>query len=199
MDWIFDNLQILLFIAAGIAYSINSLRQAKAELEDERNREQQPVDLEEIFGPDFDFNSPPDRQPQTEVINPPPLPSIQPNPQSPPATPRVKREFPQAGQSPQYPESPHQKSPALGTIETELERQRTLEQKILALRQNRESRNSGAAATQRSVAAKNTNALTAKHQKTTTTENLRSRLRNPKETRRAIVLREILGAPVGMR
>jgi len=200
MDWIFDNLQILVFIGAGIAFWVNSMRQARAEAENERNKP--PVDLDEVFGPDFDFNAPPK---QTEVFlpppvsgspqgaKPPPLPGQQPQPIQ-----RSRREFPQGTPTPQRPQSPHQPAPQ-EMVNAELERQRSLEQRILALRQNREGRKTGAAATQRSVEAKRATKSGAPDASPTLKDGIRSRLRSPREARRAIVLREILGSPVGLR
>jgi len=200
MDWIFDNLQILVFIGAGIAFWLNSMRQAKAEAENERN--QPPVDLDEVFGPDFDFNSPPphgEAPRQTEVFLPPPVSA------SPPPVPaqrtqtsqRERREFPQGTPTPQRPQSPHHPAEA---INAELERQQNLEQRLRALRQNRESRSSGAAATQRSVVAKRAASRGgAPDAEPIALDGIRSRLRSPREARRAVVLREILDSPVGMR
>lgn len=202
MDWIFDNLQVLVFIAAGIAYSLNSMRQAKAEAEARREREQNPVDPEDVFGPDFDFNQPPDRQPQTEVFLPPPLPAEPQPAQAPTASTRERRGFPQAEPTPERPQAPHSpRQPALqDALNAELERQRSLEQRILSLRQNRESRNSGAAATQRSVVANRAASRGGVPDvEPSALDGIRSRLRNPREARRAIVLREILDAPLGMR
>ncbi len=202
MDWIFDNLQILFVVAAGVAYWINSMRQAKEEAENERN--QPPVDLEEVFGPDFDFDAPPPRgeEPQqTEVFLPPPV-AASPPPipsQAPKSSQRERRDFPQASPSPQRPKSPHQPG-GQEAVNAELERQRHLEERIRALRQKRDSRSSGAAATQRSVVAKRA----AKQGGVPDVEpialdGIRSRLRSSREARRAVVLREILDKPVGMR
>ena len=208
MDWIFENLQILFFIAAAVAFWLNSMRQAKAEAEAERERERErenapEVDLDEVFGPDFDFNSPPQ---QAEVFLPPP---VTPSPQgaAPPPLPgtqpvqRERRDFPQGTptpQRPQRPQSPHKSAPQ-ESVNAELERQRNLEQRIRALRQNREGRGSGAAATQRSVVAQRAARKGAVDAEPISIDGIRSRLRNPREARRAVVLREILDSPVGMR
>lgn len=197
MDWIFDNLQILFFIAAGVAFWLNSMRQAKAEAEAEREREQNPIDLDEVFGPDFDFNAPPRH---TEVFLPPPV-SAAPPPlpgQAPQASQRDRREFPQGAPTPQRPQSPNRPA-AQEAINTELERQRNLEQRIRSLRQNRDGRSSGAAATQRSVVAERAARNGAANAEPTSIGGIRSRLRDPREARRAVVLREILDSPVGMR
>lgn len=199
MEWIFENLQILFVIAAGLAYWVNSIRQAKAEAEAERN--QPPVDLDEVFGPDFDFNSPPQH---TEVFLPPPV-SASPQGVAPPPLPgqalqpsvRERREFPQAAPTPQRPQSPHRPAPQ-EAANAELERQRNLEQRILALRQNRGKRSSGAAATQRSVVAERAARKGVTDAEAIESSTIRNRLRDSQEIRRAIVLREILGPPVGM-
>jgi hypothetical protein len=200
MEWIFDNLNILFVVAAGVAYWLNSMRQAKAEAENERN--QPPVDLDEVFGPDFDFNPQPRH---TEVFLPPPV-SASPHGGAPPPLPgqrpqssqRERREFPQGSVTPQRPQSPHQPF-AQVDVNAELERQRSLEQRIHSLRQNREGRKTGAAATQRSVAAERAARRGTQDAEPIALDGLRSRLRSPREARRAIVLREILDTPVGMR
>jgi len=200
MDWIFDNLQILFVIAAGVAYWINNMRQAKEQAE--QDREQEPIDLDEVFGPDFDFG---ERPQHTEVFLPPPV-AVSPKGAAPPplpgqrlqATQRERREFPQGSPTPQRPKSPNQ-SLSQDTVNAELERQRNLEQRIHALRQNREGRSSGAAATQRSVVAKRAARNGAVDAEPTSIGGIRSRLRDPSEARRAVVLREILDSPVGMR
>jgi len=200
MDWIFDNLQILFVIAAGVAYWLNSMRQAKAEAENERN--QPPVDLDEVFGPDFDFGAPPRH---TEVFLPPPV-AASPQGAAPPPLPgqrpqtsqRERRAFPQGSATPQRPQSPHQPV-AQAEVNAELERQRSLEQRIHSLRQNREGRKTGAAATQRSVVAERAARRGTQDAEPIALDGLRSRLRSPREARRAIVLREILDTPVGMR
>jgi len=65
MSWVFDNLQIVIAIAAGVAYWLNNMRQAK----ESREQDVPPVDAEDIFGPDFDFG-----EPESVVPKPPPLP-----------------------------------------------------------------------------------------------------------------------------
>lgn len=209
MDWIFENLNILFVAAAAVAYWLNNMRQAKAEAEAERERERNPIDLEEVFGPDFDFNPPPQRSgpPQhTEVFLPPPV-SAPPHGAAPPPLPgqrpqpssqRERRDFPQGTPTPQRPKSPVQPH-GQESVNVELERQRNLEQRIRALRQNREGRGSGAAATQRSVVAQRAARKGAVDAEPISIDGIRSRLRDPREARRAVVLREILDSPVGMR
>ena len=205
MDWIFDNLQILVFIAAGVAFWLNSLRQAREEAEQDHEHDDRPVDVEEIFGPNFDFN---ERPPQSEVFLPPPVTTSQ-APAAPPplpgqaAQPRVShaRDFPTGSPMPQRPVSPHQ-TPTPDSHSAELERQRKLDERLRSLRQHRDSRPTGAAATQRSVEAKRAarkGVVAEEAADPTSLGGIRSRLRSSREARRAIVMREILDTPVGMR
>ena len=218
MDWIFENLQILFVIAAAVAYWLNSLRQAKEEGEQDHGRDDRPVEVEDIFGPDFDFNSPPSQQrgdspPQGEVFLPPRVATSQSVGSVPPPLPgqqelrremREARNFPSASpmpQRPQGPVSPHQTTAAPASHAEELERQRKLDERLRSLRHNREKRSTGAAATQRSVVAKRAarKGVVEEVADPTSIGGIRSRLRSTREARRAIVMREILGTPVGMR
>lgn len=219
MDWIFDNLQILFVIAAAVAYWLNNLRQAReAEAIDERDDEPE-IDVESVFGPDFDFGDHPERQrppqsSQAEVFLPPPIasqPAATPPPlpgqANPAGTAQHRREFPGGTPTPprpQRPTSPHQTVTAESAVQKELERQQTLAQRLSSLRANRSNRQGGAAATQKSVAehrASRRSGAPAEAPATTPIElvGIRARLKSPQEARRAVVLREILDTPVGMR
>jgi hypothetical protein len=218
MDWIFDNLQILFVIAAAVAYWLNNLRQAREEVINERDDEPE-IDVESVFGPDFDFGDHPEAQhrpqsSQAEVFLPPPItsqPAVTPPPLPGQATPvgtaQHRREFPGGTPTParpQRPASPHQVVTAEAAVQKELERQQTLEQRLKTLRANRSSRQGGAAATQKSVAAHRASrrsGASAEAPATTPIElvGIRARLKSPQEARRAVVLREILDTPVGMR
>lgn len=203
MDWLLDNLQILFVIAAGVAYWLNSMRQAKEEAR--QQRDEPPHDPDEVFGPDFDFNEqPPPRQSEVFLpppVAPPPYGSAPPPPlpgQRSPSVGRERRDFPAGSPTPQRPVSPHQ-ARGQENHNAELERQRSLEERIMSLRKNRDKRGSGAAATQRSVVARRNASRGVSDEVPISIDGIRSRLRSPREARRAIVLREILDTPVGMK
>ncbi len=217
MDWILDNLIILFLIAGGLASWLNSVRQAREEAKQDRQHDEQPADVDEIFGPDFDFGErsqkPGESPPQTEVFLPPPVTTSQ-SPSGPPPLPEQRqqpasaaainqaREFPTGTPTPERPRSPHKKEITGDSHSRELERQRKLQERIRSLRHNRGKRSTGAAATQREVEAKRAarkGLMVEEVADPTSLGGIRSRLRSQRETRRAIVMREILGAPVGMR
>ncbi len=145
MDWIFDNIQILVAIGAGIALWLNKRHE---EREQQRQMEEEgPADWEEEeFGPEE--TSPP---PQIVIHQrkPPPLPP---------------------------------------TENAEAVRQREMMERLKALRAERNAQ----------AATKNAPART-KTSPAMVPGSLQSRLRDRGEIRRAIVLREILGPPVGLR
>jgi hypothetical protein len=184
MDWVLDNLNVIVFLAAGVAYWLNSMRQAKEEARQQREAEQLEDFREETYTP----------PPHTEVFLPPPVvppplpgqPMVRPPRGMPEAPPTLRR-------SPQP-----QVAMAQDAYEVELERQKALEERILSLRQNREKRSGGAAATKRAAAKRNSPAPGGKPE-IVQTGGIRARLRDRSEARRAIVMREILGTPVGMR
>jgi len=201
MDWLLDNLQILFILAAAAAYWLNSMRQAREEAR--REHEAPPYDPGEMHGADDGYEVPrhtevflpPPVSPPPRVGGgvPPPLPGQRVQP-----VPRERRDFPGGSPTPQRPLSPHQAG-GHESQQAELERQRSLEERIMSLRQNREKRGSGAAATQRSVVAQRNAKRGVEDAVSTSIDGIRSRLRSPREARRAIVLREILDKPVGMR
>jgi hypothetical protein len=168
MEFIFDNFQIVIIVAGAIAYFLNNLRQAK---EAERQaREEQPVEYEDVFGPDFDFGEAVDHR--RPAVPPPLVVTSRPPPPLPP-------------------------EPAMRIVsanERELQRQQQLQERLSDLRRARSEGREDARATRVRVAAKSRpGAVVA------VSTSLRSRLRNKGELRRAIVLREILGPPVAFK
>jgi type IV secretory pathway VirB10-like protein len=69
MNWVLDNLNIVIAIAAGIAYWLNNMRVSKEEAR-RQAEEPPPEESEDVFGPDFDFGEP-ETSPPTDM--PPPL------------------------------------------------------------------------------------------------------------------------------
>jgi outer membrane biosynthesis protein TonB len=192
MQWIFDNLQILIAGAALVAYWLNNMRQAKEEAA--RERQEAEAEAEDVFGPDFDFGTPQD------------------DPASRPAAPQPPP-MPQAGPPPilrQTRTAPTPPTPS--AVETELARQQAIQERLRLAREARQARpantTGGAAATQartsnRGGAAATQARVTGRTATSSATPasastSLARRLRDRSEIRRAIVLREILGPPPGL-
>lgn len=76
-----------------------------------------------------------------------------------------------------------------------LKHQTDLQERLRQIRETKATTTGGASATRARVAASQSHAKPAAAAKT----GIRTALRNPKEIRRAIVMREILGPPVGLR
>lgn len=190
MNWILDNIQIIIGIAAAIAYWLTNLRTAKAELPPPDHE----VEVEDVFGPDFDFGERRDEPaPRREVLPPPPL---HPRPHVPPPLPVMA-----------------------SAAAAELARQQGLMDRLNRLRKTEapavpaiaaapRASGGGRAARTAKVARVARVAKTARLAKTSTaayeipatsTNALRQRLQDQHEIRRAIVLREVLGPPLGMR
>ncbi len=214
MNWILEHLQLVLAIAAGIAYWLNQQRAAAAEkTEAETEKNAQPASMAEaddamraeqvrevirrkIAGrregvPDA---APAERTAVEEMsqrrFELPPL--MRPRPVSPldpfggPSRPAVKRAEPQ----PVRPvESP--KILSNETLEASLERQKQLAEKLQEYAEQRVLVERRAAAITVNKAAVAQRALAG--------EELRRDLRDPRSLRRAMILREILGVPVGLR
>lgn len=148
MDWIFDNIQILIAIGAAVAFWLNKAREER-ETRRQMEENDEPVDWEdEVFGPR-----------EEEALAPPPPPRIVIHQRTPPPLP------PQA--------------------DAEVQRQREMMERLKTLRAERAQ-----------AAAKKTAARAAAP---AALAGLRSRLRDKGEIRRAVVLREILGPPVGLK
>jgi len=186
MNWIIENIQIVIALAAAIAYWLTNLRTSR-ELPPEPEQE-----AEDVFGPDFDFGERRDEPaPRREIQLPPPL---NPRPHVPPPLP-VRT----------------------SAAETELARQQAIMDRLNRLRKTQADpapaiaapRTSGGrtARTARTarvarvakVARQAKSSLSAYEIPATSTNALRNRLRDRHEFRRAIVLREVLGPPLGLR
>ena len=76
-----------------------------------------------------------------------------------------------------------------------LKRQQDLQDRLRQIKETKANTTGGASATRARVAASQTNAKTLQPAKAS----LREALRNPKEVRKAIVMREILGPPLSLR
>jgi GAF domain-containing protein len=218
MKWIFDHFQLVLAIAGGIAYWLTQRREAAAAREAEKNpqpasmaeaddetraeqvREEirrkiaarragtalpepalpEPVSkerwpMESVPEPRFEL--PPVLRPRpavgpTDTFGGPMIPAL-----------RRRDEAPQVEVSPV--------AVATETLEASLERQEQLAIKLQELADQR------ALAERRAAAVVVTQAAVARH--ALAGDELRRDLRDPRSLRRAMILREVLGAPVGLR
>jgi hypothetical protein len=159
MDWIIDNIQIVVLILLGIGSWIKARMDAKSAESEETTIDSEPV-------PPFV----PERKSAPSV--PPPLERAA----RPPILPSVAAE-----------EAAREEAVAL-------KHQQELEARLRQIRETKATTSGGAAATRARIAAKKSATSTKLISPT-----LRSRLRDPKEMRRAIVMREILDPPVGLR
>jgi len=213
MKWIFDHFQLVLAIAGGIAYWLTQRREAAAAREAEKNpqpasmaeaddetraeqvREEirrkiaarragtalpEPVLTERLPAepvPEPRFELPPVLRPRpavgpTDTFGGPMIPAL-----------RRRDEAPQAEVSPV--------AVSTETLEASLERQEQLAIKLQELADQR------ALAERRAAAVVVTQAAVARH--ALAGDELRRDLRDPRSLRRAMILREVLGAPVGLR
>jgi type IV secretory pathway VirB10-like protein len=165
MDWISEHLQIVGAIVVAAAYWLNQAREAKAAEKERQRRAAEGLPEEEE---EFEFE---EEEIEAEVMGrravPPPL--VQVKPPALPGPPVLTQ-----------------------NNSTELQRQEQLMDRLRQVRAERSaSPASGAAATQRKVAAKGKGVASA------VPIGLKARLRDRGEVRRAMVLKEILGKPVG--
>jgi hypothetical protein len=171
MDWIFDNFQILVVIGVAVASWLKHRADQKKAEEEERQARKEMADPEEVFGPEEDWPQEPQHFPE-----PPPLvPSSGPPPLRPSAPPPVRVE--------------------MAEVDALLRRQQEMQERLKQIRDAKATTTGDAAATRARVAA------AAKHPQVSAPgkAGLHESLRDKRQTRRAMVLREILGPPVGLR
>lgn len=194
MDWIFDNFRVIIIVGGAVAYWLNQRRKAKEEQEAMRELESQktqsPVPAydedervrriqEEIRRKILERAGGSARSAQT----PPPVP-VAPQP--------VQREQPQSVED-VYQEESARDEAALAADMAMLERQQMLATKLRELQEQRRQHDRPA-----EVFAEKT-ALAMAASGTAVTGSVLADLRNPTSIRRAIILREVLGTPVGLR
>ncbi|MDX2186590.1 MAG: hypothetical protein SFV32_06635 [Opitutaceae bacterium] len=202
MDWIFDNLQIIAIVAAGIATIISRARQARQERDVVENMPP-PIEVD----PDAELRRIREevarRRAEREGRPVPPVSDEAPPPllhddqeERPvfeqPVPPFVREERPQVVPPP----IPVQRD----REEEVLERQRELTEKLRELREARES----AVRAAKAASASSTDAIYAQQPSRPpglpfSPALLARDLRNPAELRRAIVMQEILARPVSLR
>lgn len=170
MEWIFDNFQVVALIAIVIGSLFKKFLEAKAEERQARERMDDQNDGE-IFDPE-EWQVP--EQPSPSV--PPPL-----YRQAPP--PLVRQAVPPALPVEQY------------EVDAVLKRQLEMQERLRQIRETKAVTTGGAAATSSRVSAAQSHAKPLVPVK----PGLHAALRNGRELRRAVILREVLGPPVGLR
>jgi hypothetical protein len=152
MNFLFENLQIVVIVAAILFSGLQKLWEMKRKREEEQPWEPQ----EEDFRPIEDFQPAVPMEDLPRRVVPPPLARYVPAP------------------------------------EPELERQKKMEERLKAVRA---AKSAGTAKPAASAKSKSKNVAPP----LVSPSKLRDRLRDPKEVRRAIVMREILGPPLGLK
>lgn len=205
MNWVIEHLQIIIGVAAAIAYFLNRRRAAAAEesaaaptsetlQQEERTRQIQAEIRRKIAERRAAAEAPlaPARMPRMNL--PPMLPPTRVPPLDPFGGPmrKILKEIERAAQ----PEAPPQYDPTVSEATAALERQKALQEQLKTLEAARAAEQRRAA----EIAAAH-RATSAPALPTVTFEpgDLRARLRDPKELRRTIVLRELLGPPLALR
>ncbi|MBK1882316.1 hypothetical protein JIN85_07815 [Luteolibacter pohnpeiensis] len=178
-DFIFDHPQLLILIGGGTIFLFNKYRELKESQEaneeiEEINRREREAAGESA---EYEYRFPPANEvPDT----PPPLPYV-----PPPLKTSNKTVVRGKTRMPEPPPLPSK----MGVDRTELERQQQLQAKLREIRKSKPV-SLPMARTTKTVAV--TSTVSAK-------DSVRSRLRNKSELRRAIIMREILDPPVGLR
>lgn len=172
MKWIFEHFQIIALIGVAIASWVKHRQDLAQAADDDSQAEEEMEDEEEVIGPGRD------RPPV-------PLPVARPLPKSLVRT-KVAPLVVRAGQPP----------PTAPTGDALiLQEQQEIQDRLRQIREAKATTTGGAAATRTRVSAAQRHPQSPHVAKT----GLRAALRSRKELRRAIVLREIIGPPLGLR
>ena len=176
MDWIFDNLQyvVLIAIAAASWFKRRADVKAESEAEEEARREMAEGNLKDIFG---------DEEPWVPPVAPAPPPPLPPQSGPPPPLRHIAPGPQQRAAESQFEDHDD---------DVLLKRQREMEERLSEIRHIKEAK----------IAAPNPRTLastgTQKPSSHRTSNCYRKALRKRSEIRQAIVMREILGPPVGL-
>jgi len=213
MDWLFDNPQILVFIGLALAAWLKNRGESKEEEESERRaREEMIRGLKELkrtsSSPTMQKPGPPrTSEPQAQPwstspmeMAPPPLPGPVeiPEPHVWQAPAAARKAEPAPWGTPHHPAADAASPWTPGGDEAQqeiLQRQQALQERLAEIKRTTEKPQhgvGGARATQRRLEHH-------KRKDAVDLPPLRDALRDPRQTRRAIVLREILGPPIGLR
>jgi type IV secretory pathway VirB10-like protein len=184
VDWIFDNFQILAIVGLAFASWLKHRSDAKAAEREEKQAREETGELPDWFENEEEWKSP--QQPE-----PPPLP------------PPLLRRAESAGAPPLVSKAPPPLPGMAEAANVELQRQEQIQQRLRELRESRE-----ASARQAKQAKDARQARQAKQARAarmpgesvpSPSGRLRALLHDRSQTRQAILMREILGPPVGLR
>jgi len=180
MNWILDHFQIVALIALALASWMKRRMDMKRAEQEPRQPPAEMADDEDVFGPGGGWQIPP-RQPQPSV--PPPLVRQGPPPLMSPSPSHTVADYANAAI---------------------LKRQQDIQERLRLIRETKVTTSGGTAkaTTTGGAAATRTRVSAAQsHAKSVTPAKagLRASLRKRQEIRRAIVMREILGPPLGLR
>lgn len=203
MNWVIEHLQIIIGVAAAIAYFLNRRRAAAAEespaaptsetLEQEERTRQIQAEIRRKIAERRAATAPstPTRVPRVNL--PPMLPPTRVPPLDPFGGPmrKILTEIERASKT----EAPREYDPTVSETAAVLERQKALQEQIKALEAARAAENRRAAEI---VAGRTAEAARGSAGRQDPIE-VRSRLRDPQELRRAVVLRELLSPPLALR
>jgi type IV secretory pathway VirB10-like protein len=175
MNWISDHFQIVILVLFAFGSWLKHHLESKAEekARAERQREQAEDEFEEE--PPFDDWKPEFQTPAPPVVPPPP-----PVLSAPPPPPPVPRQA-------------HSRKDESDTV---LRRQLDLQERLRVIKESKAQTSGGAAATRLRVAASQTGSQAPQLDERS---GLHQSLRNRKNLRRGIVIREILGPPLALR
>jgi hypothetical protein len=203
MNWVIEHLQIIIGVAAAIAYYLNRRRTAAAEentaaptsesLEREERTRQIQAEIRRKIA-ERRAETAPTSPKQIRTGLPPMIPPTRVPPIDPFGGPmrKILKEIERAAQ----PEAPPQYDPTVSETAAVLERQKALQEQLRTLEAARAAEQRRAAEI---VAARHAPRPTVAPAATFEPGDLRARLRDPKELRRTIVMRELLGPPVALR
>jgi len=169
MDWIFDNFQILALVGIAFASWLKSRADAKAAEREEQQAREEMSQPEPSFGP-ADY--------RREMQIPPPPPPIR-RPAIEPST--LQQALDQA---------------ALDADKV-LKRQMEIQERLREIRETKAVTTGGATVTRERQSFRK--GIKSNEGPVIATANLRSKLRQREEVRRAVLMREILGPPLGLR
>jgi hypothetical protein len=169
MDWIFDHFEILALVVLALASWLKRRMDVAGAEREERQAKQDMSEGEDVFGPATGW-------PQAAPAVPPPLVRHTP----PPLVRQVA-------------------APVMAVVPSVhaaiLKQQQELEDQLRRIKESKVTTSGGATATRHRVSAAQRHSTTAQP----ATSGLSASLRRRKDIRRAIIMREILGPPLGLR
>jgi type IV secretory pathway VirB10-like protein len=179
MDFIFDNLIIIIIAASGLVQWWKSTKEAKQERENQPQSEEfAQRELEEFLEQAERRHSRPAVPPPVSHSKPPTLPSFERTP-----APALKKASQYSTEAKAFINAPHYEEEAL---QAELARQAAIAEQLSGLKQSKKKH-------------KSTQTTRRSQTKSVVSSSIRDRLKNRSELRQAFVLKEFLEKPVGLR